>query len=78
VEAAGAAGDRALARARELLAAPGAPSAGAAGGKTEAGYIDLLGGKAVASSGRAQDLMVSGLVPRIYERWWRPALGRLL
>jgi SAM-dependent methyltransferase len=24
-----------------------------------------------------QDLMLSGAVPRIYERWWRPALGRI-
>jgi ubiquinone/menaquinone biosynthesis C-methylase UbiE len=24
-----------------------------------------------------QDLMLTGIVPRIYERWWRPALGRL-
>jgi ubiquinone/menaquinone biosynthesis C-methylase UbiE len=24
-----------------------------------------------------QDLMLTGVVPRIYERWWRPALGRL-
>jgi SAM-dependent methyltransferase len=23
-----------------------------------------------------QDLMLTGVVPRIYERWWRPALGR--
>jgi ubiquinone/menaquinone biosynthesis C-methylase UbiE len=24
-----------------------------------------------------QDLMLSRLVPQVYERWWRPALGRL-
>jgi ubiquinone/menaquinone biosynthesis C-methylase UbiE len=24
-----------------------------------------------------QDLMLTDVVPRIYERWWRPALGRL-
>jgi ubiquinone/menaquinone biosynthesis C-methylase UbiE len=24
-----------------------------------------------------QDLMLTGLVPRIYERWWRPAFGRV-
>ena len=43
------------------------------------GYLDLLGGSdaAAASTGLAQDLMVSRLVPRIYERWWRPALGRV-
>src|SRR4051812_6815335 len=32
---------------------------------------------APASTGRAQDLMVSRLVPQVYERWWRPALGRV-
>ena len=42
-----------------------------------AGYIDLLGGSGPASTGLAQDLMVSSIVPRIYERWWRPALGRV-
>jgi SAM-dependent methyltransferase len=25
-----------------------------------------------------QDLMLTGVVPRIYERWWRPALGRMM
>jgi len=24
-----------------------------------------------------QDLMLTGVVPRIYERWWRPTLGRV-
>jgi ubiquinone/menaquinone biosynthesis C-methylase UbiE len=24
-----------------------------------------------------QDLMLTGAVPRVYERWWRPALGRM-
>jgi len=23
-------------------------------------------------------MMLSGIVPRVYERWWRPALGRLM
>ena len=41
-----------------------------------AGYLDLLGGDEPPSTGMAQDLMRSGLLPRIYERWWRPALGR--
>ncbi|MFN8175456.1 MAG: methyltransferase domain-containing protein [Solirubrobacteraceae bacterium] len=44
---------------------------------TSRGYLDLLGGLGPASTGAAQDLMLSGAVPRIYERWWRPALGRL-
>lgn len=41
------------------------------------GYLDLLGHDAPRSTGRTQDLMLSRLVPRIYERWWRPALGRV-
>ena len=41
------------------------------------GYLDLLGGEEPASTGPAQDLMLSGIVPAVYERWWRPALGRL-
>jgi SAM-dependent methyltransferase len=40
------------------------------------GYLDLLGHD-LASTGPVQNLMRSGLVIRIYERWWRPALGRL-
>jgi SAM-dependent methyltransferase len=40
------------------------------------GYFDLLGGEAPRSTGAFQDLMLTGFVPRIYERWWRPALGR--
>jgi ubiquinone/menaquinone biosynthesis C-methylase UbiE len=62
----------ALERARDLLAADAAASARAA-----AGYLDLLSGRDVPSTGRAQDLMLSRLVPRIYEGLWRPALGRL-
>ncbi len=29
------------------------------------------------STGAIQDLMLTRTVPRVYERWWRPALGRL-
>jgi SAM-dependent methyltransferase len=43
---------------------------------TARGYLDLLGPAEPASTGLAQDLMLTGLVPRIYERWWRPILGR--
>ena len=69
---AGAAGQAsALERARELLARDGELT-------REGGYLDLLGSQEVASTGRAQDLMLSGVVPRIYERLWRPALGRVL
>ena len=43
-----------------------------------AGYLDVLPDSGVpASTGAVQDLMLTGVVPRIYERWWRPALGRL-
>ena len=41
------------------------------------GYLDLLGAAGPASTGTAFDLMHTGIVPRIYERWWRPGLGRL-
>lgn len=41
----------------------------------EGGYLDLLG-EDLESTGRTQDLMLTSLVPAIYERWWRPALGR--
>ena len=42
-----------------------------------AGYLDLLGATQPASTGAAQELMLTGIVPAIYERWWRPALGRV-
>jgi SAM-dependent methyltransferase len=41
------------------------------------GYLDLLGADAPESTGTAQSLMLTGIVPAIYERWWRPALGRI-
>ena len=41
------------------------------------GYLDLLGDEAPASTGAAQNLMLTGFVPMVYERWWRPALGRI-
>ena len=42
------------------------------------GYLDLLDqADEPRSTGFIQDLMLSGPVPRIYERWWRPALGRM-
>jgi ubiquinone/menaquinone biosynthesis C-methylase UbiE len=43
-----------------------------------AGYLDLLGPAAPESSGLIQDLMLSTAVPRVYERWWRPAWGRVM
>jgi SAM-dependent methyltransferase len=46
--------------------------------RTGAGYLDLLSGvDEPTSTGPIQDLMLTGIVPRVYERWWRPALGRV-
>lgn len=39
-------------------------------------YLDLIEGE-LESTGATQDLMRSTLVPRIYERYWRPALGQV-
>jgi ubiquinone/menaquinone biosynthesis C-methylase UbiE len=44
----------------------------------ERGYLDLLGGGAPRAEGPAQQLMRSTLLPVVYERWWRPAWGRVL
>lgn len=44
---------------------------------TERGYIDLVGPAAPASPGPVQGLMLTRPLARVYERWWRPALGRL-
>ncbi len=52
------------------------PGAGDAGVIAPGGYLDLLGTEGPDSTGAVQDLMLTGIVPRIYERWWRPALGR--
>lgn len=40
------------------------------------GYLDLLGEEAPRSTGVTQDLMLTRIVPAIYERWWRPTLAR--
>jgi ubiquinone/menaquinone biosynthesis C-methylase UbiE len=42
------------------------------------GYLDLLGGEDLDSTGTTQDLMTTGFVPEIYERYWRPALARAI
>jgi SAM-dependent methyltransferase len=63
----------ALDRALPLLAA----EARRAGRLTPEGYLDLLGPGAPESTGVAQDLMTGRIVPTVYERWWRPALGRV-
>ncbi len=41
------------------------------------GYIDLLPPEGLPSTGLTQNLMLTQVVPEIYERWWRPALGRV-
>jgi ubiquinone/menaquinone biosynthesis C-methylase UbiE len=67
----------ALDRARALLT----PENAAEAAKTEAragGYLDLLGGEDLESTGTTQDLMTTSFVPRIYERYWRPALARAI
>jgi SAM-dependent methyltransferase len=48
------------------------------GAAARGGYLDLLGdGEAPAPTGTTQRLMLTSAVPAIYERWWRPALGRV-
>jgi len=63
----------ALERARPLLTPEARERA-----RTNAGYFDLLGPEQHESPGLAQNLMLGSIVPRIYGRWWRPALGRAL
>ena len=52
------------------------PEVREAGVTAPGGYLDLLGAAGPESTGPVQDLMLTGIVPRIYERWWRPALAR--
>jgi SAM-dependent methyltransferase len=44
---------------------------------TTDGYIDLLPAEGLPSTGLTQSLMLTRVVPEIYEHWWRPALGRV-
>src|SRR4051795_12851739 len=60
----------AIGRARELMR-PHQPES-----STTAGYLDLIGGE-LPSTGPTQDLMLTRMVPAIYERWWRPALAQV-
>ena len=46
--------------------------------RTDDGYLDLLGDVDAAGSHPGQRLMESAGLARIYERLWRPVLGRLL
>jgi SAM-dependent methyltransferase len=62
---------RAIERTAALLADPPASP------DTSRGYLDLLGDDSAARTGLVQVLMNSAVVPRIYRRWWRPALGRI-
>jgi SAM-dependent methyltransferase len=64
----------ALKRARALMLPDAADRAASA---LADGYLELLG-EELPSTGPTQDLMRSRLVPQIYERWWRPALGRIV
>ena len=65
----------ALERALPLLT----PEARKAARESPDGYLDLLGPAGEPdSTGLGQDLMLTGIVPRIYERWWRPMLGRVV
>jgi ubiquinone/menaquinone biosynthesis C-methylase UbiE len=65
----------ALDRALELLE-PGAATTARERGLEAGGYVDLLE-RELESTGRTQDLMLTRAVPAIYERYWRPALGRI-
>jgi ubiquinone/menaquinone biosynthesis C-methylase UbiE len=61
-----------LERARPLLASAARDRA-----READGYLDLLGPDEHDSPGLAQNFMLTSVVPRVYERWWRPALGRV-
>ena len=61
-------------RLEPLLAGPARERAGLEE-SWRAGYLDLLD-EQPDSTGVTQDLMLTRFVPTIYERWWRPALGR--
>ncbi len=68
--------ERAFARARALM--PPEIVERIPPGRAVGGYLDLLtDGCAPESTGPTQDLMTTRLVPQIYERYWRPALGRV-
>src|SRR3954471_7034472 len=59
------------------LLGPGARPPDPAAASVE-GYLDLLADEpAPEPTGAAQNLMLTRAVPAIYERWWRPALGRV-
>lgn len=41
------------------------------------GYLDFVDAESRPPTGLAQRLMNTRLLPLVYERWWRPALGRM-
>jgi SAM-dependent methyltransferase len=73
VEPSGAGVPPAVARAAALLE----PRLREARPRLRDGYLQTDGGHSPRSTGPAQDLMLTGIIPAIYERWWRPALGRI-
>lgn len=46
--------------------------------RPDRGYLDLVGRDEPPPTGVAQLLMRSRVVPMVYERWWRPAVGRVV
>lgn len=64
----------AIERALDLFAAPPA----AADVDVANGYLDLLGARDPTGARFGQRLMVTRLLPRVYQRFWRPLGGRLL
>lgn len=56
---------------------PGAAERAARTDPVAVGYLDLLDAEP-PSTGVAQELMTTRLVPAIYERYWRPALARVV
>jgi ubiquinone/menaquinone biosynthesis C-methylase UbiE len=67
-------GDSALQRTLPLLDAEARRRAEAM--PAGAPFLDLLD-EDLRSTGPTQDLMLTGAVPKVYERYWRPALGRV-
>jgi ubiquinone/menaquinone biosynthesis C-methylase UbiE len=61
-------------RAAELLEAGHAARARRVG--PGPGYLNLIDDDP-PSTGAVQDLMTTSMVPRVYENYWRPALGRI-
>jgi SAM-dependent methyltransferase len=69
----------AIARALPLLDPAVREAGGSSFPDVTHGYVDLLGAEAEAeTTGPAGRLMVTRALPVVYERWWRPAWGRVL